>query len=89
LIKENNSTRTTQKSLRKDDGKTNLSINNVNNNKQIFKVYHQNIYGLEPKFDELVASLYPDLPDILYITEHHLNSTQIQIITSEEYSLGA
>jgi exonuclease III len=38
--------------------------------------------------DELVASLYPDLPDILCISEHHLKSMQIQLILCEEYNLG-
>jgi hypothetical protein len=53
------------------------------------KIHHRNICGLESKFDELLASLYPDLPDILCTSEHHLNSMQIQLISSEEYSLGA
>jgi hypothetical protein len=44
--------------------------------------------GLQFKMDELVASLYPDLPDILCISEHYLKSMQIQLILCEEYNLG-
>jgi hypothetical protein len=35
--------------------------------------------------DELVASLYPDIPHVMCISEHHLNHVQIQLITTDEY----
>jgi hypothetical protein len=35
--------------------------------------------------DELVASLYPDIPHVMCISEHHLNYIQIQLITLDEY----
>jgi hypothetical protein len=44
---------------------------------QKFKIFHQNICGLQHKSDELLASLHPDLPDVLCITEQHLNSMQL------------
>jgi exonuclease III len=53
------------------------------------KIYHQNICGLGSKTDKLLASLYPNLPDILCISEHHLNLLQIQLISMDDYRLGA
>jgi hypothetical protein len=55
---------------------------------QKFKIFHQNIYGLQHKSDKLLASLHPDLPDVLCITEHHLNSMQLQLVSLEEYNLA-
>jgi hypothetical protein len=42
-----------------------------NNLKQFIKTYHQNICGLQCKMDELVASLYPDIPHVMCISEHN------------------
>jgi hypothetical protein len=55
------------------------------NLKEFIKIYHQNICGLQGKMDELVASLYPDLPHVMCISEHHLNNMQIKLITMDEY----
>jgi hypothetical protein len=44
--------------------------------------------GLQLKSDELLVSLYPELPDILCITEHHLNTMQIQLVSLDEYNHG-
>jgi hypothetical protein len=79
--------KTTQGSSNHENSNNNLLENSDNHKKQVFKIYHQNICGLQLKMDELVASLYPDLPDILCISEHHLKSMQIQLILSEEYNL--
>jgi exonuclease III len=56
-----------------------------NNLIQCIKIYHQNICGLQCKVEELVASLYPDIPHVMCISEHHLNHMQIQLITMDEY----
>jgi exonuclease III len=79
----------TKKGNDDNDIRINSIINSDNYKKQILKIYHQNICGLEFEFEELLPSLYLDLPDILCISEHHLNSMQIQLISLEEYSLGA
>jgi hypothetical protein len=68
---------------------SNSSVVSDNHKKQTLKIYHQNICGLGSKTDELIASLYPDLPDILCISEHHSNLMQIQLTSLYEYSLGA
>jgi hypothetical protein len=71
---------------------TNTKGNSIPNGnilkKQNLKIFHQNICGLQSKSDELLVSLYPELPDILCITEHHLNAMQIQLVSFDEYNLG-
>jgi exonuclease III len=81
--------KTTHESVSYKNRKTSLIVKNENYKKQVLKICHRNICGLQFKTDELVASLYPDLPDILCISEHYLNSIQIQLISPEEYNLGA
>lgn len=52
-------------------------------------VYHQNIRGLKHKTNELLRALCPDFPHILCLTEHHLNSLELNNITIDHYNLGA
>jgi len=47
------------------------------NSKNLFKIFHQNIRGLNSKVDELSNSLWPDCPHILCLTEHHLKNFEI------------
>ena len=56
---------------------------------QVLWIYHQNICGLGSKTNDLLMSLYPKLPHILCLTEHHLKQYQIQHITMDDYILGA
>jgi exonuclease III len=44
---------------------------------------------LRYKTDELYSSLYPELPHILCITEHHLYKAQLLGIGISNYKLGA
>ena len=37
----------------------------------VLRIYHQNICGLGSKSNDLLISLYPNLPHILCLTEHH------------------
>lgn len=53
------------------------------------KIYHQNICGLRYKINELLSFLYPDFPNIICITEHHLSYTDLSSIVIENYKLGA
>jgi len=55
---------------------------------QVLRIYHQNICGLGSKANDLLASLYPNLPHILCLTEHHLRQFQLQLITLDSYVLG-
>jgi hypothetical protein len=52
------------------------------------KIYHQNICGLRHKLDELLCFLYPDLPHIVCLTEHHLNHLEMNSTATENYKLG-
>jgi exonuclease III len=52
-------------------------------------VYHQNIRSLSGKTNELISSLYPDLPHLLCLTEHHLNYSDIDHTYIDHYNLGA
>ena len=45
---------------------------------QVLRIYHQNICGLGSKMNDLLISLYPNLPHILCLTEHHLRQFQIK-----------
>ena len=53
-----------------------------------FKIYHQNVRSLRRKTHELVTHLYPDLPHILCLTEHHLNTMELRYATLENYTIA-
>jgi hypothetical protein len=53
------------------------------------KIYHQNIYGLKYKINELLGSLYSNLPHIICISEHHIKYPEINNIVMENYMIGA
>ena len=55
---------------------------------QVLRIYHQNICGLGSKANDLLVSLYPDLPHTLCLTEHHLRQFQLQLRTLDSYVLG-
>jgi hypothetical protein len=78
-----------QKNFYKNSAKNNNLRFTDSDNNQILRIYHQNICGLGTKMNDLLASLYPNLPHILCLTEHHLRQFQIQHITTDDYKLGA
>ena len=41
-------------------------------------IYHQNIRGLRGKVNELISQLYPSLPHILCLSEHHMADCELQ-----------
>jgi len=51
-------------------------------------VYHQNIRGLRGKPNEL-CQLYPTFPHILCITEHHMDYSELQQTSFNNYKLVA
>jgi exonuclease III len=53
------------------------------------KVIHQIISGLRNKSSELLISILPDIPQIICITEHHLNEQEIESLSIQNYTLGA
>jgi len=58
-------------------------------NKNTFTVFHQNICGLLNKKEELLNSLMKHSPQIICISEHHLNDEELEGITLHSYTLGA
>jgi len=54
-----------------------------------FKIFHQNIRGLEKKAEELLTHLHPDFPHVMCLTEHHLKYIQLEKFHIENYNLGA
>jgi hypothetical protein len=60
-----------------------------NDSNQMLRIFHQNICGLGSKTIDLLAALYPNLPHILCLSEHHLSQFQLQHITMDDYILGA
>ena len=42
------------------------------------KVNHQNVRGLGMKSEEILGRLYPEYPQVLCLTEHHLKKFQIK-----------
>ena len=58
-------------------------------NRDILKIYHQNIRSTEWKTHELLSHLYPDFPHVLCLTEHHMNKMRLNHVHIENYNLGA
>jgi exonuclease III len=54
-----------------------------------FHIYHQNIRGLQGKTNELISSLYPGLPHVLCLSEHHLNYNELCRTYIEHYNFSA
>ena len=47
----------------------------------------QNIKGLKSKFDEISNSLFPDYPNTMCLTEHHLKDYEIYNQPKEKFKL--
>ena len=58
---------------------------NLDNNS--FTIYHQNICGLKGNTDELISSMSPNFPHILYLSEHHLKHSELDQINTEGFKL--
>ena len=54
-----------------------------------FSVFHQNIRGLSNKTDELLGTITPRFPHVLFLTEHHCKEQEIESLTIENYILAA
>ena len=51
-------------------------------------VYHQNIRGLKDKV-QAFTPIFPEIPHILCLTEHHIKKNEIDMISIEIYNVGA
>ena len=66
-----------------------MGNNNQMPNSNSITILHQNICGLKKKTNELIGSMFPDLPHVLCITEHHLQKSELEQISINNYRLGA
>jgi len=63
--------------------------NNNGDNNHTFTVYHQNIQGLKFKVNEFMLSLFPEMPHLICLSEHHLESNEINNTYIPDYNRGA
>jgi len=71
--------------------KHNYSTTNIlknHNDSSNFIIYHQNIWGISKKTDELLISLCCNRPQIVCLTEHHHKVEEIHNISLDHYKLG-
>ena len=54
-----------------------------------FKIYHQNIRSLRGKYQELLSHVFPNLPHVLCLTQHHQKAFELQNINMDHYTVGA
>jgi hypothetical protein len=52
-------------------------------------IFPQNICGLRKRADELINSVFPNFPHILYFSEHHLKRFELGKINLAGYKLFA
>jgi exonuclease III len=71
----------------KDKSLHNLNQSKVNGDS--LQIYHQNIRSLRTKTYELLSHLYPELPHVICLTEHHLNIVEKNYVNLEGYTIGA
>jgi hypothetical protein len=55
----------------------------------LFKIYHQNIRGIEGKINEFILPLLTEAPHFICLTEHHLNDYETEATPISKYKLGA
>jgi hypothetical protein len=68
---------------------SNQSCNKNNDINKPFKIFHQNIRGVQGKINELMISLLNEKPNIICLTEHHLTDYEMGALYIPKYKLGA
>ena len=79
-----------------DDGNLPSKRSNYSNIKDVIfnpasklTIYYQNVRGLGNKMGDFETHILPLLPQVICLTEHHLNNQQIGNISINQYLLGA
>jgi len=75
--------------ISKDHDQSNKKLILNKHTENTFTAFHQNIYGLPNKKEELLNSLTRNSLQIICITEHHLIDKELEGITLHTYTLGA
>ena len=63
--------------------------NKNDDNNYSFIIYHQNIQGLKGKTNELMLLLFLEFPHLIYLSEHHLKCSKIELAPIPSYELCA
>jgi hypothetical protein len=87
-----NNTNTNLKEVHNNDNIYSINGNFVYNKDDFrnhLRVFHQHIWGLNGKTEELVISLHNQLPNIICKTEHHMIDYEIDALHIPQYKLGA
>ena len=53
------------------------------------RIFHQNIRGISHKIDRLLISLLHNAPHVLWLTEHHVWTEEVEKVNLGQYTLGA
>ena len=77
----------TKQLCQKRDG-NHHKVNQPNKGTIYFKIFYQNMRGLEKKTGEVLSHLHPDFPHVLCLTERHLKYLQLGMVRIENYNLG-
>jgi len=67
----------------------NINTIKLTNSENLSKIFHQYIRELKSKVDELSNSLFPDYPNIMCLTEHHLKDYEIRNLPTDQFKLGS
>jgi hypothetical protein len=55
----------------------------------LFKIYHQNIRGINGKINEFMHTLLTEAPHLICLTEHHLKDYERDVTPTSNYKLSA
>jgi hypothetical protein len=75
-----------------DNKNHNHSTNNLKNDycyANKFMVFHQNIQGIKNKIDEFLISLPHNVPQVICLTEHHLQMDKTGYVNFGQHTLGS
>jgi len=65
------------------------NTNQIKLNKVAFKIYHQSVRSLRKKSHELLCHVYPVLPHVICLMQHHLNILGKSHVNIEGYTIWA
>jgi len=66
----------------------NRILNKLSSCIYLLAVFDQNIPRLRSKSEELKSSMLPNLPNILYFSEHHFKQFELDHMNIDNYKLG-
>jgi len=64
-------------------------INKNDDINKLLKIYHQNIWRLKGKTNEIMLPLFTEAPHLICLTEHNFKNYEINATAISNYKLGA